>query len=780
MKNTHSKLFNISIIIPTQNDLSYLKKCLECILKQTIKPNKIIIIDSSSDNKVSEYLDNYLNRKIKFCIKRIKKSYAGKSINYGYKFVNDEYVGLLDTKTFPNKNWIEKAKNLFEKKDLDIVFGKTIFKAKTLFQKFVQAISYGNISHETVPGTIFKSKILKKKYILFNENVRSGYDIEWKQNLKKYLNYYTPENYSIVYESLSKNIIDLYTRYIIYSFHSARIEILTSIKSLYLSIFFIVISFLIPQWNLFISGWQSNPLYIPYISRIYLLALSIIFFSYAIFYYFYLRKLINFSNILFSTVKIILFLSLFYGLYKTIPLSINNMYFSFNNIEFLTNFLLITIILISLLFRGIVFPLNRNIDKKFLFPFNFIPTSLLGLSLDILKSPFYIFGAIIGFFNLYSKKNNIFFDEKHNIVFYSKYGSKSASIRYRFDPYIKILKKNNYNVITQPLFDDKFFQNKIFDNKINYLKIILNYTKRILDITFRKKPFIAIIHIELLPFLSFFGEFILKLRGIKYIVDIDDAVYHRFDNKNFFLKKIIQYKFNKIIKFSDALYAGNKYHINYFKKYSNESIYMPTVIDPYFYKKNRSNKKFEKITLVWIGSPTTSLYLNLISNVLNKIKIKFNIDILIIGLGNNKIQIKNYINKEWSSSNEIELLSKSHIGIMPLENDLWSLGKCGFKILQYMGAGIPVVASPIGVNKEIIQDGKNGYLANNNEEWFRKIENLILNENIRSEFSTEGFKTLEKKFNIEFEKLKFVKNVNKINQKISGISLFEYKSEKTT
>ena len=72
---------------------------------------------------------------------------------------------------------------------------------------------------------------------------------------------------------------------------------------------------------------------------------------------------------------------------------------------------------------------------------------------------------------------------------------------------------------------------------------------------------------------------------------------------------------------------------------------MPTVIDPYLYEKKRSNKKFKKITLVWIGSPTTSLYLNLISNVLNKIKIKFNIDILIIGLGNNKIQINNYINK---------------------------------------------------------------------------------------------------------------------------------------
>ena len=78
------------------------------------------------------------------------------------------------------------------------------------------------------------------------------------------------------------------------------------------------------------------------------------------------------------------------------------------------------------------------------------------------------------------------------------------------------------------------FLKKIFSDKINYIKILYNYSKRILDLSFRKKPFIAIIHIELLPFLSFIGELILKIRGVKYIIDIDDAVYHRFNNKNFF------------------------------------------------------------------------------------------------------------------------------------------------------------------------------------------------------------------------------------------------------
>ena len=770
--------FDLSIIIPTQNDLFHLKKCINAIYNQTVLPTELIIIDSSTNEEIKNYILNYKSEKIKIKFNKINKSYAGRSINYGFNFVECNFIGLLDTKTFPKKNWIESGKKIFKDKKIDIKFGSTSFKANSLFQKFVQAISYGSISHETVPGSIFKTDIIKQKKFLFNENVRSGYDIEWRQNLKKNLKFYTPSKSSIVYDSLSENIFDLYKRYIIYSFHSARIEILTSTKSLYFSIFLIVISFLIPQWNLFISGWQNNPLYIPYISRIYLIALSIIFLFYSLFYFFYNKRLENVQNVFFNTLKIILFLSLFYGVYKSLSFS-NILYFSFKNIDFLTNFFLITIILISLIIRGIVMPLNRGIKYNFLFPFNFIPTALLGLSLDILKSPFYILGAVIGFLNLYSSKKNIFFDEKHNIVFYSKYGSKSASIRYRFDPYKSILRKYNYKIISMPLFDDQFFEKKIFSDKINYIKILYNYSKRILDLAFRKKPFIAIIHIELLPFLSFIGELILKIRGVKYIIDIDDAVYHRFNNKNFLLKKIIHFKFNKIIQYSETLFAGNKYHVNYFKMFSNESIYMPTVIDPYFYKKNRSLKKFENITLVWIGSPSTSFYLNIISDVLNKIKKEFNVDILVIGIGNNKINLNNYIKEDWSSKNEIKLLSKSHIGIMPLEDDLWSQGKCGFKILQYMGAGIPVVASPIGVNKEIIKDGKSGYLAANDFEWYSKLKNLIFDKDLRNKFSIEGYKTLKENYNIKKEEIKFINHINKINKKISKSNLLKYRSEKT-
>lgn len=104
--------------------------------------------------------------------------------------------------------------------------------------------------------------------------------------------------------------------------------------------------------------------------------------------------------------------------------------------------------------------------------------------------------------------------------------------------------------------------------------------------------------------------------------------------------------------------------------------------------------------------------------------------------------------------------------MMPLTNDSWSQGKCGFKILQYMGAGIPVIASPVGVNKNIITDGINGFLAKNNEEWKNKLSILIENENIRNNFSKLGYETVNDHFNIKNEEIKYLKEINLLKEKI--------------
>ena len=754
---------DVTIIIPCQNDLNFLQECLDLIEKQELLPKKIILVDSSSNELISNFINNNTNKiNLDIIYKKIKKSYAGKSTNYGSLFCTTKYLAFLDTKTMPNKNWLKYSFEKIKKHNFDIIFGNTTFKAKSIFQKYVNAVSYGNIAHETVPGTLIKSKIFNDEYF-FNENLRSGYDIEWRDKVKKKYLCFNPSISLIIYSSLSKNLLDLYKRYIIYSYHSAKAEIQISLKSLYLSIFFIFASIVIPQWNLIISGWENNPLFIPYVARLYLIFVAVIFFIYSIIFYLYNKiSFLSFFNIFHSTLKIIIILLLIYGFFEWSTILNNEQTSEKENINFITNIVLILVIGISFIYRGLLIPIKRKIDFNFLIPFNFILISLLGLSLDIIKSPFYVLGAIVGLLKLFKfKKKKI--SKLPNLIFYTKYGNQSASTRYRFNAYEKILKNNNYNVIKKPLFDKNFFDNKIFDNKINFFRVILNYLLRLLDISLRKKPFIAIIHIELFPFLSIIGELILHIRGIPYIVDIDDAVYHRFDNYSF-LKKIIYFKFKKIVEMSSGVFAGSRYHMNFFKKNNHNLTYMPTVINSNEYFTKRNNVKFETFTIIWIGTPSTSIYLKEVVPIFKELKKIFDIQIILIGIGNLTIKNLDYLSIPWEENREIEFLSKSHLGIMPLKSENWSLGKCGFKILQYMGAGIPVVASGVGVNNEIIQNGENGFLVNHKNDWFNKIKLLIENKEICEKFSINGYNTVKEKYDINILKNTYLESINEVTR----------------
>ena len=117
---------------------------------------------------------------------------------------------------------------------------------------------------------------------------------------------------------------------------------------------------------------------------------------------------------------------------------------------------------------------------------------------------------------------------------------------------------------------------------------------------------------------------------------------------------------------------------------------------------------------------------------------------------------------EWNEHTYIKDISKCHVGIMPLQDSLWEKGKCGFKILQYMGLNIPVVASPIGVNTSIIKDGINGFVAKNNDEWYDKILLFSKNKNLYEKLSAEGYKTVSNSFTIKIYEQKFFDEVDKV------------------
>ena len=736
----------ISLIVPVKNDFDSFIELLNSLEKQIHKPNELIIVDSSNDKKIEQYI---IETKLKLEINyiKMKNKYPGEARNLGIVKAKYELVAFLDAKTIPNKYWLKNQYQNLINKNLDVIFGKTEYVSTTSFQKFIKASTFGSIGHTTTPGTLIKKSLLIKNY--FIEGVRTADDLEWRERLiNKNIKYDFSENIDLLYKSLPYNLVALLKRYFTYSFHTAQVNVDNKLKYFY---FFLLIFFLfliIPRWNQYLPAWNINhPLYIQNHIKFYLLlflTIGLIIVSINNFPFF-IKNRYNYLIKAFFLISSI-FLVYNWNNFTAYFLEKSSLYF-----PHITKIYLFSIFLISFLIRGIFYPLKRKINFNYIFPFNWILIGFFGFLIDIVKAPAYLYGAILPKRLLKKNNNNI-----SNLVFYPKYGEQSPSYRVRFLSFKNYLIKNYYKVNTKELFDEDFYKQRIFKKKYNYIKIINFYFLRIMDLILRKKPFVAIIHVELLPYVPFLAEFILNLRKIPYFIDIDDAVYFRFKNKNKILYFLDKLKFKYMVKKSTAILAGNYFHLNYLKNFNNNIYYFPTTIDFKRYNYLNYKNKHTTFTIVWIGTPSTTLYLDQITNVLNKIKKDYQINIKLIGADKNIVPNLNCLHIKWNAKTEIEELSKCHLGIMPLLDTNWELGKCAYKILQYMSLKLPVIASPVGVNKEIIENNYNGMLASNEIEWSNKIIKLINDDNLRTKISNNGYETVKKNFSLENYKSKYL------------------------
>ena len=154
------------------------------------------------------------------------------------------------------------------------------------------------------------------------------------------------------------------------------------------------------------------------------------------------------------------------------------------------------------------------------------------------------------------------------------------------------------------------------------------------------------------------------------------------------------------------------------------------------------------INIGWTGTHTTMEYLDDLIPVIQKLEHLFNFNFIVISNEAPKYKLKSLQFIKWNKSSEIKDLASIHIGLMPLPNETWAQGKCGFKALQYMALNIPTVASPVGVNTSIIKDGENGFLCESQDEWFDKISLLLSNIEIRQEIGKKGKETIINNYSV--------------------------------
>ncbi|WP_368193340.1 glycosyltransferase family 4 protein [Aeromonas sp. s8] len=333
------------------------------------------------------------------------------------------------------------------------------------------------------------------------------------------------------------------------------------------------------------------------------------------------------------------------------------------------------------------------------------------------------------------------------LLILSKYSNKGASSRLRTLQYIPYFEASGFSVVTSSLFDDDYLNCLYKNKKATVPKLVSYYIKRLYMVLTAFRFDLIIIEKEAFPYLPSCFEHLVKLSRKPYILDYDDAIFHNYDlHSNVFVRQLLGGKLLGLIKNSSAVMVGNSYLSNYILGHgSRRTEIFPTVIDlsrytvvPNFFDGT--------LRIGWIGTPSTVKYLRLLWPALEIISREMKVELITIGASeivDCPIPIEQY---EWSIHKENELLSLINVGVMPLPDNPWANGKCGYKLIQYMACGRPVIASPVGVNKNIV-DPDIGFLAVDTADWCNAFKYFYENPSKLNSFGLMGRKKVESHYN---------------------------------
>ncbi len=330
------------------------------------------------------------------------------------------------------------------------------------------------------------------------------------------------------------------------------------------------------------------------------------------------------------------------------------------------------------------------------------------------------------------------------VLYLTKYGPKAATTRYRMLQFLPYLESKGISCELSPLLEDDYLKTLFSGGKFPASKIIGLYLKRLQQLLTLRKFDLVVIQYELLPYFPSFLEKLLRLANVPFLYDFDDAVFHRYDeHPNRWVKSILGKKIANIIGSAKGVMAGNQYLADYASHYNSHVSIFPTVVDSSRYaKKEYELDSTRPFTIGWIGSPSTAAYLKPLEEPLKRFLADKNGQCLAIGAGDLPVGSV-FTSIPWSEEAELQQLSQFDVGIMPLPEENWARGKCGFKLIQYMAAKLPVIASPVGVNQEIVEQGKTGFLATTEAEWLEALEILYREKELRRYMAEEGLKRVE-------------------------------------
>lgn len=338
------------------------------------------------------------------------------------------------------------------------------------------------------------------------------------------------------------------------------------------------------------------------------------------------------------------------------------------------------------------------------------------------------------------------------VLFLIPHPVEGASSRYRVLQYIPYLEAQGISCTVSSFLSSGFYrivyQQGRWGKKLGYF--LVSTLRRLRDVLRSGRYDVVFIHLEAFPLGPPLIEWLLSLRHIPIVFDLDDAIFlpQRSGTNRAVNWLRASQKLPAILRWSRCVITCNNYLRDYVRQFNPNVYVIPTSVDTSkFVPLPRHDR--QKPMVGWVGSHSTTPYLHDLKQVLRRVADRHAFTLKVVG-AREPFQVPgvDVIQQQWTLANDVRHFQELDAGVYPLPSDPWVLGKTGFKTVQYMAVGVPCVVSRVGRNCEIIEDGINGFLAGSEDEWVQKLGQLLEDPALRQRLGAAGRKTVERQFSV--------------------------------
>ena len=335
------------------------------------------------------------------------------------------------------------------------------------------------------------------------------------------------------------------------------------------------------------------------------------------------------------------------------------------------------------------------------------------------------------------------------VLLLSRYSWRGGS-RIRSLNYVPLLEKEGLQITVAPLMDDTYVDRYYAGLPTDWPHVFALYVQRLRDLLSARRFDLVWIERETLPYLPAFPEWCFHRFGIPYVIDYDDAIFHNYDShRHWIVRAALGRKIDNIMRYAAMVIVGNEYLAKRARQAGAKRIeYLPTAvdlrgIDPTVQPKN------DIFTVGWIGTPANVRYLQHIAPALREVCQDGDGRLVTVGAREWELDHVNGESRKWSLDTEAADIQSFDVGIMPLPDTPFERGKCAYKLLQYFACGRPAIASPVGVNSSIVEEGVNGFLATTIDEWIAALRTLRADVALRKRMGTLGRRKVEDSYSLQ-------------------------------